>query len=377
MTEEPPGWTALARQLARTLAERGALHDPAWREALESVPRHVLVPRFHVQRPGSWRTVTAGDPDHLSEVWSNRPLITSRTGDGGIDSSSSQPGLMVRMLELLRIEPGQRVLEIGTGTGYNAALLAHRLGDRNVFSVDINPALVDQAREALLGLGHRPRLAARDGASGWSEHAPYDRIVATCSVRSVPACWAAQLRDGGLLLADVRNGPRTGNLALLRRDGDRLQGRFVPGSAAFMPLRHTGADPDRTRRSDVHPAAGRLSAVGPEPPPVVRFIAQFSQPPAADFGYLLDPGTLRPRAARFTAADGSACTVGMVPVDGRYRVTESGPVPLWRRVEDAHDWWQDQGEPGWDRLGLTVRAGGQRVWLDRPDGPHRWTLRGD
>jgi SAM-dependent methyltransferase len=90
-------------------------------------------------------------------------------------SSSTMPSLMARMLEALDVRDGHRVLEIGTGTGYNAALLCHRLGPRNVVSIDIDPTLVAAARSRLADLGYHPTLVAGDGTTGAVQHGPYDR----------------------------------------------------------------------------------------------------------------------------------------------------------------------------------------------------------
>ncbi len=106
------------------------------------------------------------------------------------------------MLEALDISLGMSVLEIGTGTGYNAALLCHRLGSACVTSVDIDPALVDAARERLAALGYTPRLAARDGSAGYPPGAPYDRVIATVGVHVIPAAWIGQTREGGRILAN-------------------------------------------------------------------------------------------------------------------------------------------------------------------------------
>jgi protein-L-isoaspartate O-methyltransferase len=127
----------------------------------------------------------------LELVYSDTTLITAVAdyAERGVQipvSSSSKPDLMVRMLEELDVTDGDRVLEIGTGTGYNAALLCHRLGSQNVFSVDVDPALIAAARSRLARLGYHPTLAAADGAAGIAEHAPYDRIIATCSVPVIP-----------------------------------------------------------------------------------------------------------------------------------------------------------------------------------------------
>ncbi|MBV9030264.1 MAG: methyltransferase domain-containing protein [Pseudonocardiales bacterium] len=101
-------------------------------------------------------------------------------------SSTSMPALMTRMLEALDIRDGHDVLEIGAGTGYNAALLSHRLGDQHVFAVDIEPTLIRLVRERLAKIGYHPTLVTADGADDLPEHAPYDRVITTCSVSAVP-----------------------------------------------------------------------------------------------------------------------------------------------------------------------------------------------
>ena len=242
MTATVLDWRPRARRLADSLAAENVLDDPMWRTAVENVPRHVFVPRFHRQGPGgTWTETTSADPGWLDAVYANVPLVTALTTTPGggtvIVSSSTKPGLMVRMLAALDLQDGHRVLEIGTGTGYNAGLLAHRLGDPHIFSVDIDPHLVDEARHHLTSLGHGPTLTAGDGAAGLPDHAPYDRIIATCSVPAVPWAWAEQLRDGGSVLVDIKRGAHAGNLVHLHWDGDRLQGRFLTRWAAFMALR--------------------------------------------------------------------------------------------------------------------------------------------
>src|SRR5699024_6098290 len=113
------------------------------------------------------------------------------------------------------------------------ALLSERLGSALVTSIDIDDALVTQARKALEAAGHRPTLAATDGARGYPDNAPYERILATCGLGRVPSPWLAQLDEGGLLLANVGLG-----LARLRKGSDcHARGRFLPDAAGFMRLR--------------------------------------------------------------------------------------------------------------------------------------------
>lgn len=377
-------WVRLARSLADRLAAAGTLRTEAWREAVAGVPRHELVPRFYEQDGiGTWREVDGADPAHreewLAAVYSDRPLVVALdgAGDGGrtILSSSTKPGLMVRMLEALDIRDGHRVLEVGTGTGYNAALLAHRLGDANVHSVDIDETLVTLARQRLAGLGLRPTLSVGDGRLDLPEHAPYDRIVVTCSVPAVSWDWALQTVVGGRVLVDVKTGQQAGNLVLLHRHPDRLEGRFLPSWAGFRSIRSAEPPVGRQER-----AAGDVvtttTTLDPQPWAnlVVWFMAQFGQPADLTVGFVLDDDGRTPVATLLTSPDGSWCEVGHRADGGAHRVTQAGTHRLWDAVEHADALWQAEGRPGWDRFGLTATPERQHVWLDRPDGPHQWDL---
>lgn len=169
--------TKAAVALANELEAKGHLTDSKWRPAVKAVPRHVFVPRFYDD--DRTRVDGAAPAQHdcwLSAVYSDVSLITQRTQLPDIEvdwptSASSMPNLMVDMLELLSVADGHRVLEIGTDTGYNAALLSHRLGAANVTSIDLDPSLVADARERLANIGYRPHLVTGDGTHGVSGHA--------------------------------------------------------------------------------------------------------------------------------------------------------------------------------------------------------------
>lgn len=373
MTTTDTAWEQRAAQLADALTSAGVLDDPAWQRAIREVPRHVFVPTFHRQpHLGGWEQVSGADPeqteDWLDAVYANIPLVTALDDRGSPVSSSSQPSLMTRMLEMLAVEDGHRVLEIGTGTGYNAGLLSHRLGDEYVSSVDID--FIVDARNRLADIGYQPHLVERDGSAGWPDHAPFDRIIATCAVPRVPWAWAEQVVDGGLVLVDVKIETSAGNLVLLRRDGDKLEGRFARKWAGFMSIRHTTAtaippraavelgDRERTTTAPAQPWQDEL---------VVWFMAAVNLPAGVSCGYVLDERTGQPRAAMLSVPDGSSCTVSLtVGRDGSRIVREGGSTPLWEHVETAHDRWQAAGRPGWERLGMTVTPDEQTVWLDDP-----------
>ncbi|MGH3813641.1 MAG: methyltransferase domain-containing protein, partial [Pseudonocardiaceae bacterium] len=236
-------WKAKAIALTDELEAHGHLINPKWRAAVEAIPRHIFVPRFYDDERN---LVDGTDPEQqdqwLGAVYSDIPLVTQiiRVPDTDLDfftSSSSMPSLMVDMLEALSVADGHRVLEIGTGTGYNAALLCHRLGAGNVTSIDLDPSLVADARERLAGIGYRPHLVAGDGAAGVAERAPYDSIIATCAVPTIPPAWIHQVTEGGTILTDVR-GEVSGALILLRKtSSEAVTGRVLARLGSFMWLR--------------------------------------------------------------------------------------------------------------------------------------------
>ncbi|HKR49727.1 MAG TPA: methyltransferase domain-containing protein [Pseudonocardiaceae bacterium] len=368
-------WTTYARRLADTLRDNGDLRCPAWHAAVAAVPRHLLVPRaFEQDSTGAWSEfITADAPQR---VYSPETLITALETVGAYQqpiSSSTKPDLMVRMLEILDIQDGHRVLEIGTGTGYNAALLAHRLGDDRVFSVDVDSGLVDLARARLAAAGFRPTVVTTDGTAGLPEHAPFDRIIATCSVPAIPWAWAEQLADGGAILADLKLAISAGNLVHLHRAHDHLEGRFTSRWAAFMAIR-SGPTPVLPARADTAPNGRIRPTTAPAEPwktaSVAWFLAQLRLPANTTFTYNLDPTTRAPTAVTFTTTDGSWARVEI----GHATVTEAGATPVWPHIEWAHQQWTDAGQPSWDRLGLTVTTTHHTVWLDDPAGPHHWQL---
>ncbi|MFG2716862.1 methyltransferase domain-containing protein [Streptomyces sp. NPDC048416] len=311
---------ALRRALVRDIAAGGALADPALRAAFDDVPRHLFVPYYYEGVPGGHVRLWGEDPDParrerwLTGVYADVPLAT-RLRDGDLVSSSSQPSLMARMLEALELRDGDRVLEIGAGTGYNAALLCHRLGEANVTTVDLDPEITDSARAHLAVAGYRPAVLTGDGARGAPARAPFDKIMATCTVGSVPHDWPAQCRADALILAPLA----TGLIRLRVTRPGRAEGRFLHTPAYFVPLRGTGS------YARPLPPAGGLAreAVANE---LFRFLLE------------LTAGSLDPYEA----------------------------YELWRRA----------GRPRRERFGVTVEPGAQWAWLDDPQGPHTWPLRG-
>jgi len=325
------------------------------------------------QADGSLTTTRLNTAEHLERVYSTVTLVTATvTNDYGSlvpVSSSTKPDLMVRMLEALDVHEGQRILEIGTGTGYNAALLAHRLGDGNVFSVDIDPEFVDTARQRLNHIGRHPYLAVRDGAEGWVQHAPYHRIICTCAVRQIPWAWYDQLIPGGQLLVDFK--PQGGNLVLLEKKAGRLEGRFTARYGAFMAMRHHKGHDDSSCQQwqpELPLDRERTTTTPAEPSAVVGFLRSVTSTTDLRHGYRFDERTRQRIAIKLAAANGSCCEVELTSDENGSRIVrEGGPTPLWSQIEHAYRQWCDWGQPGWDRVGVTVRPDTWTVWLDEPN----------
>lgn len=279
------------------------------------------------------------------------------------------------MLGALGAQAGDRILEVGTGTGYNTALLCHRLGDSLVTSVEIDSAVADHARNALAAAGHSPTVITADGVEGYSERAPYDRILATVAVTSVPYAWVAQTRPGGTIVTPW--GTRLLNSSLLRMtvtDGT-ASGRFVD-HAAFMRLRaqrlgdwlprpeeHPDAVESTTSLHPYHPVGddeGAGFAVSVLLPELEKSIAYHSAD-RTDYELLIFHEETRSWAS--VNVDQAARR------SGRFPVRQHGPRPLWDEVEAAHAWWVDHHRPSYTQFGLTVSAAEQYVWLDHPDQP--------
>ncbi|MGH3824465.1 MAG: methyltransferase domain-containing protein [Pseudonocardiaceae bacterium] len=385
-----PDWKPLADALVAALEAEGALSDPAWRRAFAATPRHLFVPCFLEHTNGIEGVVDGADPAQrnrwLEQVYSDTNLVTQIrasgvNGYGGRrpTSSSSMPSIMAWMLHALDLTDGQRVLEIGTGTGYNAAVLCHRLGDANVVSIDIDPELVEQARRHLAALDYAPTLATGDGAAGVPDAAPYDAILATAAVDHIPAAWIEQLRTGGIIVADLRGSFSGAMIRLSKSDDDTVEGRCLSYDAAFMPMRRELSYPLRQGASSPlvmdrrNPQRGATST----DPRVVfdsrglRFLVEL-QLAGTYFDLFVGEAEVV-----VTAADGSWAAVALTAAeDGMHAVSQAGPRRLWDSVETAITAWKHAGKPDIDAFGITARAkrGDQRVWLGDPELGYAWPL---
>ncbi len=271
-----PSAKTLRRELVTALERRGCIRSKAVRRAFSTVPRELFVPEI-AQREG------------LERVYADAALVTRQSTQGTALSSSSQPAIMAEMLECLDLRPGLRVLEIGTGTGYNAALLWKLVAPSGtVTSVEFEADLAAATDAALRAGGYPVTVLAGDAHSIVDGHGgAYDRIIVTASSDHVPRGWRVALVDGGLLELPLRlpgSGEGEQLVVTLRREGEALRSvAIVPGG--FMDLRHPGR--------------------APVPRPVATLsVSEFVEGKGRSLASVSGPGlaTLRPAARRRLAA---------------------------------------------------------------------------
>lgn len=374
------------------VVERATAVSPdarAWREALLAVPRDAFIPasiwRANPDGVGYVPFTKADDPDGWRDLVDSDSYVITQVDDGDtrpgrlgrrISSSSSMPTVMAVMLGAVGVQDGDRVLEIGAGTGYNTALLCHRLGADLVTSVEIDPAVADHAREALATAGCTPTVITADGADGYPAHAPYDRVLATAAVTQVPYAWVTQTRPGGTIVTPW--GTRLLNSSLLRLTvaADGTAGGHFVDHAAFMRLRAQRLGDWLPRPEQYPDAVASTTSLHPY------------RPMGDDEGCAFAVSVLLPELEKSIAYHNEArtdyellifheethswATVNVTPQAGRTRrfpVRQYGLRHLWDEIEAAHAWWVRHHRPTYTQFGLTVTPVGQHVWLDHPDQP--------
>ncbi|MGH3795502.1 MAG: methyltransferase domain-containing protein [Pseudonocardiaceae bacterium] len=369
---------SLFRDLVAWLIDSGELVSD-WREAFAAVPRHRfipdtiwvddragLVPLRRAADPLEWMRHAYGPAAVVTQVDDGHPAGPGRRGRC-ITGSASQPDVVARMLAALDARPGMRILEIGTGTGYNAALLAHRLGIQNVTSIEIDPGLAEHARRSLTTTGYPVTVITSDGAAGHPPRAPYDRIISTAAVQHVPYPWVAQTRPGGTILTPWHTAYHDGALASFTvHDDGTAEGRIV-GDAALIFGRDQGifATIDDEERDETTARASHTTLT----PDDVAFdhdasLAIGMKVPGCSVSTVPDPTTELTGTLWFTDPDtDSWANLHYQPDTPTYPIHQSGPRNLWDEIECAYHWWHDAGRPGPDRWRITLTPQGEHITL--------------
>jgi protein-L-isoaspartate(D-aspartate) O-methyltransferase len=260
---QPDAAADLRAALVTQLAREGALHDAAVRAAMLAVPRHLFLPN-----------------EPLERAYANDAIAT-KFADGVSISSASQPAIVALMLEQLALAPGMNVLEIGAGTGYNAALMRTLVGPGGqVTTMDIDADITEAAQEHLAAIGITDVAAiTADGADGYAPNAPYDRIILAVNAGDIAPAWAAQLKPGGLLVLPLSIGAAQFSIAFEKR-GDTLRSLSMQ-PCSFMPLRGSMGN-DGTGSRAISPRPGlRLAMANAIASDAERIAALLESPPTS------------------------------------------------------------------------------------------------
>jgi protein-L-isoaspartate O-methyltransferase len=359
------------------------------RQAFLDVPRHMFAPDTWWERQYD-RTylpmsrAETGETAWRRELYDDNAVMVTQVDNGrraapgavgrASSSSLSAPGIVADMLHLAAISPGDRVLELGAGQGFSAALAAHLAHPRgHVTGVEYDPELAGIARANIASAGiANVEIVTGDGRLGHpGAAAPFDAVIATCTFDPIPTAWLEQAAPDARIVATQQSrfypyGLFSGTVTA---DGTAITGGFID-DANFMwdrgAARLTG-DPthlftgqeqaDRTI-TDVSPEAvvdgdGAQFAIGRLIPDLYQWIGRNADPDHAD-DYTL----------WLYDEHGSWAAVDYTPSAQRFSVSQFGPRRLWTEAEAAHAWWTSAGSPDIDRFGLVVTRGGQHLTLD-------------
>jgi len=323
--------------------------------AFAAVPRHLFV--SHVGLP---------------DAYEDKAIILKQV-KGWPVSSASQPSMMALMLHQIRLQRGHNVLEIGTASGYNAALMQQIVGSTgHITSIELDADLARRAEAALQASGYgRVRVVMADGAQGYAPRASYDRIVATAGVWDVPPAWLRQLRPDGLLVLPLWvNGIQVSAAFSRLADGSWASQHNIPCS--FVYLRGVEAPPDFTRKVGANgltllgegldgldtAALAALLHMGGEINYLDRFVDEvevgkglqllpmLDTPPGMIFAlYYLPPGAQAYGLDHNGLALIGKASAAFVPYNGRGAVQTYGAVESFLALHDSVDQWYAQGKP--------------------------------
>lgn len=379
MTSQPDPGEAIGGLLGEIAGQLGQPVPAHLQAALRAVPRHLFLPPTLWLRDGNGGHEPC-DRETTPDRWwraayRDAPLVTqfveSPDGHRAPSSSASMPSVVVRMLMALNTRPGQAVLEIGTGTGFNAALLSFLCGAEHVTTLDVDPELTRRAQQALKASGQQPDVVCADGASGWLPNAPYDRIIATCAVRTVPLPWLEQtVTDGLLVIPWDTPWCNFGTLVATKQANGTAEGTLAP-YGTFMLMRAQQVEAE---------LRGAIPHEGQEEPE--RSMTEVS--PWAVAGNDLDAqmyiGLRVPGAwhvwdtevdevhTRLWLADGRTSSWACVDYDGQqtatFSVAQYGARKLWDEVTGAYEEYVAAGRPGVRRHRLRLIPDGRSTRLE-------------
>ncbi len=337
--------TTLHQALVDHLKRAGFIASAPVEAAFRAIPRHLFLPGVAPE-----------------QAYRDEAIPTKYLDDQAI-SSSSQPAIMAIMLEQLGLEPGQRILEIGAGTGYNAALMAQIVGPAGqVTAIDIDEDIVEAARAHLATAGlERVQVVCGDGGYGWEAGAPYDRIILTVGAWDIAPAWLEQLKAGGRILLPLSlAGPQVS--VAFERAADHLTSLSIK-DCGFMRLRGAFAE-----------AEGASLKLGPEPGVHVSFAGECAGD--AEAIYKLLTGPARDRATGVvTKADDvwgglslwlATREPALCNLSAEGELASSGVVPYLFGWKGQRTWWATSGVLDESGLAVLMQPHGQPPASDTP-----------
>ncbi|CAM5623136.1 Protein-L-isoaspartate O-methyltransferase [Streptomyces alboniger] len=371
-------YRAIARQ---ELEIMGAFRSPWLRPAFDAVEREAFAPDafwgYDTDDRGRHVVIDrATDEDAWCRaVWNTHRSLITQMNDGvtaekgplkgDFTSSISALDIVFEKLGHLAIAPGHRVLHIGTASGYDSALLSECVGpgSGHLTTIEFDPVLAAGGARNLRGLGYTPTTVCGDGLVGWVATAPYDRVVSTAAVRSIPRQWRAQCDDGAIILTPFNTLYARGGLLKLHVRGGVASGRFV-GGACYMWVRG-----HRPTNHLAPPADSRKEAslIAPEEVLERGWAQDFAlglYVPDVSFSHR---GEGEDKQVQLW--DEAGTSVAIVNYDKWWldgAVTLYGTRNLWAELVDAYGSWRHAGQPHYLRFGLTYDDEGDHLWLDRP-----------
>jgi len=198
----------------------------ATQKAYLATPRHQFVRRYRRWGIKEWSEVNEGNlEEHLATLYSDRALVLFGDDDDDVPSTISQPSFVLRMLDMLQLERGQKVFELGTGSGWNAGLMGNLVGSEGcVYSLELIPEIAQTAAATIDGLGIKNvKVIEADGGEGYVAGAPYDRAIFSAGAYDLPQPFFEQIKEGGLLLIVIKSEGGGDTLFLLRKEHEHFQ----------------------------------------------------------------------------------------------------------------------------------------------------------
>lgn len=364
---------ARRQQFVAALRANGAIQTTPVANAFLAVPRERFIEAFYERDGRDWKRRerrTAEADQWLDAIYQDQALTTALNAHQLPTSSSSQPSLMAHMLEALEVQPGQSALEIGTGTGYNAALLAHLAQNpAQVTSVEVERKIAARAAAILHEVAGPVKIWAGDGRSGVPTRAPYERIIATASSDHLPRAWFAQLAPGGRLVMPLEGSLQmSGFLVIEKGDNSTGRGSFRPIPLHFMALHEEAEEilpyPTLPAFAQI-PVTATVQAAAGDPllaalhDHAFRWFAQWAWP--AEGSLRLNPmqapdGKGAWRIAHLSPSTLSSLHLNKQP-DGSWSGNQRGPFPLWTTLQSLYQRYLDLAQPAPEAFQVAIEDG--------------------